>query len=199
MRQLNNEYRLSNRRFRQLSPLGDKSTGNPPATTENTTEGYINHAYSTNSLYDQLANADSAPSAPDLTLQSQLPVADSTPAVPSSSTATATTTDLSNSRIPNQTMKESFHHMCSLICKLMKNTRYVCIIIANLFEGILIKGKLFILLYLIKMSFSRICPIYHQIFSISTSIGYIHRYISNWCNCITFSYYRLSNRCLFYE
>jgi hypothetical protein len=152
-KQLNYEYRLSNRKFRQLSPLEQKPTGDSSLTVDNTTEGFINHAYSTESLYNQLPNADSVLTSPlpitasDSILPPQLTTTDSIPYAPTSSTTTT------SSPIPPQTILESFRHMCSLIFKLMKNTRFVFIIIANLFEGILIKGKPSILFYLIEINF----------------------------------------------
>jgi hypothetical protein len=129
LRPLSDEYHLSNRKFRQLSPLEQKSTVNASLTVDNTTEGFINHAYSTESLYNQLPTTDSTLSPPP-----PLTATDSTP--PSSTTSVSP-----SPQILPRTLSENFRHMCSVICVLMKNTRFVCIVIANLFEGILIKGK----------------------------------------------------------
>jgi hypothetical protein len=148
LRPLNNEYRLSNRKFRQLSPLEQKPTSNVSLTVDNTTEGFMNHAYSSESLYNQLPVDNSITSAPvpllaetDSTSTPESITTNSTPSTPS------TTITLSPSPYtPEPTILENFRHMCSVIRILMKNTRYVFIIIANLFEGILIKGKSCILL-----------------------------------------------------
>jgi len=133
LRPLSDEYHLSNRKFRQLSPLEQKPIVNASLTVDNTTEGFINHAYSTESLYNQLPTTDStlSPLPPPLT------ATDSTPSAPPSSTTTVSPSP----QILPRTLSENFRHMCSVICVLMKNTRFVCIVIANLFEGILIKGK----------------------------------------------------------
>jgi hypothetical protein len=99
------------------------------------TEGILNHGYSNDSIFNQSATTDLT-SAP-------VPLAgtDSTPS------ASSTTTVSSTSPIPKPSILENFKHMCSVIGELLKNTRYICIIIANLFEGILIKGKSWILSY----------------------------------------------------
>ncbi|CAF0810350.1 unnamed protein product [Rotaria sp. Silwood1] len=127
LKPLVNEYRLSNRRLRQLSPLEQNSTKNSLLTIKNTAESFINHAYSTESIYNQTPDTDSIPV--------PLTTTDSISSVPSS-----TTTVSSASQIPKRTISQNLKHMCSVIGQLMKNTRYICIIIANLFEGILIKG-----------------------------------------------------------
>ncbi|CAF5095064.1 unnamed protein product, partial [Rotaria sp. Silwood1] len=46
LKPLVDEYRLSNRRLRQLSPLEQNSTKNSLLTIKNTAESFINHAYS---------------------------------------------------------------------------------------------------------------------------------------------------------
>ena len=72
---------------------------------DSTTNGIINHAFSTDSLYNQLPTPSATPS------------------------------------VPQQTRNENWRTLCSIIRELMKNTRYIFIVIANLFEGILLKGK----------------------------------------------------------
>jgi hypothetical protein len=84
------------------------STGN------NTTNGIINPAFSTDTLYNQL------------------PIIDSTP---------STTTIPPNPSIQQQRTNENWRNIFSIIYHLMKNTRYVFIVIANLFEGVLLKGR----------------------------------------------------------
>lgn len=120
----NREYRLSNRKFRQLAPLEHKPSTNSLLTVENTPEGCINHAYSSDTPYN-----------PPVTSSS---ISDSLQSSPSVSMSAPST----NESLPSQTTRESIKHMWSVIVELMKNTRYVFIIIANLFEGILIKGIL---------------------------------------------------------
>ncbi|CAF2722597.1 unnamed protein product [Rotaria sp. Silwood2] len=127
LKPLVNEYRLSHRRLRQLSPLEQNSTTNSSLNIKNTTESFVNHAYSMDLVYNQMVNTDSIPV--------PLSATNSTSSIPSS-----TITVSSSTPIPKRTISESFKHMCSVIGELMKNTRYICIIIANLFEGILIKG-----------------------------------------------------------
>ncbi|CAF2415771.1 unnamed protein product [Rotaria sp. Silwood2] len=83
------------------------------ATDNNTSNGIINHAFSTDTLYNQLPTTNSVPSA---------------------------TTISENPLVQQQTNNEDLENMCFVISKLMKNMRYIFIIIANLFEGILIKG-----------------------------------------------------------
>ncbi|CAF4566475.1 unnamed protein product [Rotaria sp. Silwood1] len=79
----------------------------------NTENGIINHAFSTDTFYNQLSTKNSVP----------LPA-----------------TSSQNSLAQQQTNNENLRNMCFVICKLMKNMRYVFIVIANLFEGILLKG-----------------------------------------------------------
>ncbi|CAF0929996.1 unnamed protein product [Rotaria sordida] len=91
---------------------------NPPQLTSspaenNTRNGVINHAFSTDMLYNQLPITNSAPS---------------------------TTTTSASPFVQQQTNKENLRNMCFGIFKLLKNMRYVFIVIANLFEGILLKG-----------------------------------------------------------
>lgn len=142
LKPINNEYRLSNRKLRQLSPIEHNPTTNGTKNIDNTDEGFINHGYSSESIYNQLPATDSAVIASSTSIN-----ADSTaPAPPvltnSKTSAPSSETNVSsNSSIPQQTFTENFKHMCSVILQLMKNTRYICIIVANLFEGILIKGK----------------------------------------------------------
>jgi hypothetical protein len=121
------EYRLSNRKLRQLSPLEQKPKASSSLTLNDTTNGFINHAYSAESIYNQLPAGDSVPP---------------TPPPPPQTIAVSPIPE-----IPKQTKTESFKHMCSIIGELLKNTRYVFIIIASLFEGILIKGKCYFILY----------------------------------------------------
>jgi hypothetical protein len=130
LRPPSDEYRLSNRKFRQLSPLLEKSASNASLTVNNT-EGFINPAYSTESLHNQLPDTDSTPSAPPPTITTNS----------TSLTPPSTTTVSPNPQIPQRTISERLRQMWFLIRELMKNTRYVCIVIAGLSEGILIKGK----------------------------------------------------------
>jgi hypothetical protein len=149
LKPITSEYRLSNRKFRQLNPLEQKPIINSSLTVDNTTEGHINHAYSTESLPNQLPTLDLPSSTPSI-------VDDSTSAI------------VPIHQISQQTVSENFKQMCAVIRELMKNSRYVCIIIANLFEGILIKGKACILLYVMyfleKKILFRVCTIYYKIF-----------------------------------
>jgi len=96
------------------SDLKNKSQSHMSVSTieDSTTNGVVNHAFSTDTLYNQL------------------PIKDSVRA----------TTIIS----PVQPMNETWRNMCSVILELLKNTRFVFIVIANLFEGILLKGKLFL-------------------------------------------------------
>lgn len=126
----NSEYRLSNRRFRQLSPLEHKPSTNSLLTVENKPEGFVNHAYSSDSFYNQLTPTNSVPITSSTT-------SNSLQSLPSVSTSPPST----NGSLPRHTIRENIKHMWSVTMELMKNTRFVCIIIANLFEGILIKGK----------------------------------------------------------
>ncbi|CAF1289550.1 unnamed protein product [Rotaria sordida] len=135
LKPLINEYRLSNRKLRQLSPLEHNSTTNLSLNMKNTKESYINHAYSMESVYNQMPITDSIP-LPSTTTNSISPV----PSSSTTTTTTTTTTVSSSPQIPKRTISQNLKHMCSVIGELMKNTRYICIIIANLFEGILIKG-----------------------------------------------------------
>jgi len=139
------EYRLSNRKFRQLSPLLEKSASNASLTVNNT-EGFINPAYSTESLHNQLPDTDSTPSAPPPTITTNStsfapPPAPSVDTDPTPLRPRSTTTVSPNPQIPQRTISERLRQMWFLIRELMKNTRYVCIVIAGLSEGILIKGK----------------------------------------------------------
>jgi MFS family permease len=72
---------------------------------DSTTNGIINHAFSTDTLYNELP-------------------------VPSS-----------NPPVQPQTRNENWRRICVIIGELLRNTRFVFIVIANLFEGILLKGK----------------------------------------------------------
>jgi len=174
LKPLNNEYRLSNRKFRQLSPLEQQPTSTASLTVENTTEGFINHAYLIESLYNQvpptdsaatpspLIDTDSAAATPPIDTDSAATPAppidtDSAAAAPpppstgTDSTPLSTTTGSPSPQIPQRTIAENARHMWSVICELMKNTRYVFIIIASLFEGILIKGRPCILVYFLHI------------------------------------------------
>jgi hypothetical protein len=88
--------------------------------TSTATNGVVNHAYSTDTLYNQLPIADSRPS-----------------------TTTTISPDPPRSRLQN--LRDSWHEMSSAVWELVKNMRYVFIVIANLFEGVLLKGRFFIL------------------------------------------------------
>ncbi|UJR23549.1 hypothetical protein I4U23_026537 [Adineta vaga] len=82
----------------------DKSS-KQPSEDQTTRNGVINHAYSTDTLYNQIT--------------------------PSSAIA------VSNPPVQQQ---KPWKNMCTEISALLHNTRYVFIVIANLFEGILLKG-----------------------------------------------------------
>lgn len=86
----------------------------PSMSEKNTENGFLNHAFSTH------------------TSNNQISVINSTPA------ATLTS---SNALDQQSTNNDEFSSMCSIILKLIRNTRYLFIVIANLFEGILLKGK----------------------------------------------------------
>ncbi|CAF1519894.1 unnamed protein product [Adineta steineri] len=75
----------------------------------NSENGVINHAFSTDTLYNQLPIPNSI------------------------------TTDSQNLAV-QKTEKRTWRNMCSIIYELIRNTRYVFVVIANLFEGILLKG-----------------------------------------------------------
>ncbi|CAF0760121.1 unnamed protein product [Adineta steineri] len=96
------EYRLSHRK---LSPLQQKSL-----TVNEKTEGVINHAYSTESMPNQLPTT--APTSNVIPTLEALP----------------------------KTVSENLREMCAVIRELLKNTRYIFITIAFLSEGILISG-----------------------------------------------------------
>ncbi|CAF0803282.1 unnamed protein product [Adineta steineri] len=96
------EYRLSHRK---LSPLEKNSLA-----VNEKTEGVINHAYSTESMPNQLPTT-----APTFNV---IPTLEALP----------------------KTVSENLREMCAVIRELMKNTRYVFITIAFLSEGILISG-----------------------------------------------------------
>ncbi|UJR25359.1 hypothetical protein I4U23_006709 [Adineta vaga] len=120
LKPLANEYRLSNRKLRQLSPLPQRPTTASSLSNDNGNEGIVNHAYSTESLPNQISTGNITPSS---TLTTTL----------------SSVTDSSTSSI-NRTLAENCRHMFSVIHDLLKNMRYILIIIAHLFEGILIKG-----------------------------------------------------------
>ncbi len=171
LKPLNNEYRLSNRKFRQLSPLEQQTTPTASLTVDNTTEGFINHAYLIESLYNQLSTTDSTASPPPIDSDSAPPLpsidSDSAPPLPSidndsaaaapppplptSSAPSSMTTGSPSPPILQLTIAQNARHMWSVICILMKNTRYIFIIIASLFEGILIKGRSCILVYFLHI------------------------------------------------
>jgi hypothetical protein len=135
LKPLDNGYRLSNRKFRQLAPLEEKPATDSSLTVDSTKEGFINHAYSNESLFNQASTADSTLPPPLLTTtESRL--------VPSSTTP----------QMRPRTTAENLRQMFSVIGELLRNTRYVCVIIASLVEGVLIKGKSFILLYVTNSS-----------------------------------------------
>ena len=71
----------------------------------------MDHAYSTDTLYNELPKTDSR--------RSTVPIS------PGS----------------RRNFRDSWHEIWSAICQLVKNTRYVFIVIANLFEGVLLKGR----------------------------------------------------------
>ena len=143
-------HHLSNRRFRQLSPLEIKPKIEPSMKLNDTEDGFVNRAYSTDVLYNQILRTDLKPSTPlvtpidhgDSMSPQQLDTINATPSI--------TLPNLSSSQKPAGTALESLRQMWSVSCKLMKNTRFVCVVIANLFEGILIKGKSKILLDIIN-------------------------------------------------
>ncbi|CAF0743448.1 unnamed protein product [Adineta ricciae] len=119
LKPLTSEYILSNRRVHQLSPLEPRPTSASSLAINTTNGGVINHGYSTESLPIQMSPADMTPSTLTPTL--------------------STVTESSTSTV-ERTLAENCRRMCSVIRDLLTNTRYVAIIIASLFEGILIKG-----------------------------------------------------------
>jgi len=99
------------------SDLKNKSQSHMSVSTieDSTTNGVVNHAFSTDTLYNQLPINDSVRATTIISpVQQQQPI------------------------------NETWRNMCSVILELLKNTRFVFIVIANLFEGILLKGKLFL-------------------------------------------------------
>jgi MFS family permease len=84
---------------------------NQSSINNSTTNGNINHAFSTDTLYNQL------------------PITDSTTTIPQ------------NQPVQQQRAYENWRDILFVICQLMKNVRFIFIVIINLFEGILIKGK----------------------------------------------------------
>jgi hypothetical protein len=82
------------------------------STTENShTNGTINHGFSTDTLYHQLAIIDSVPSTGTISLNQQGRV------------------------------RENWRNAISIIRQLMKNTRYIFVVVVNLSEGVLLKCK----------------------------------------------------------
>ena len=128
-RSVPSDYRLSNRRVRQLSPLNLELKLSASVTANDNAEGFVNHAYSIESLYNQLPATYSSSTPPSAAVE----LTPSSSSVISDSPSTPAT--------PVRTAAENFKHMCSVIGELLKNPRYVFIIVANLFEGILIKGN----------------------------------------------------------
>ena len=120
LKPLASDYILSNRRVQQLRPLESRPTSASSLGINTVNGGVINHGFSTESLPVQMSPADMTPSTLTPTL--------------------STVTESSTSTI-ERTLAENCRQMCSVIRDLLTNTRYVAIIIASLFEGILIKGK----------------------------------------------------------
>ena len=129
LRSFPSDYRLSNRRVRQLSPLDPEPKLSASVTANDNAEGFVNHAYSIESLYNQLPATRSNLTAP------------SAVGHPTPSSSSVISDSSSSPAMPVRTAAENFKHMCSVIGELLKNPRYVFIIVANLFEGILIKGN----------------------------------------------------------
>jgi hypothetical protein len=104
-----------------------------PANNITSVSGIVNHAYSTDTLYNQL------------------PITNSTKTLDSPKQKHLT--------------NENWRNMRSILRELMKNTRYIFIIISCLFEGVLIKGKYFIAFekQKTKKNLFRICTIYYKI------------------------------------
>ena len=189
LKPINDGYRLSNRRLRQLSPLEPVAKTDSSLAVESPEEGFINHAYSSESLYNQLAMTNSSES-PSLT------------ATDSSTPPSSTTTDSSIPKTSRQVMGENFKHMCSVVGELLRNPRYVFIIVASLFEGILIKGKSYLRRYPLRSdrcnrNLCRLCSIHHQILRVSTSAGHIDGHHHYRRHRASGRDYRLSDRCLF--
>ncbi|CAF0900242.1 unnamed protein product [Adineta ricciae] len=76
-----------------------------PNTPGRNTDGVINHAYSSDTLYNQVITSPS--------------------------------TTASNPPVQH---RGRWKDMCAIICELLQNVRFIFIVIANLFEGILLKG-----------------------------------------------------------
>ncbi|CAF3695614.1 unnamed protein product [Rotaria socialis] len=129
LKSLTNEYRLSHRKSCQLSSTEHVSTAGTSLNAKNTTESVVNQVHSNELVCKKLTITNSIPSSSITN--------DSTPSVLSASSSTNVS---SLPKIPKQTISQHLNHMCSVILILMKNTRYIFIVIGNLFEGILIKG-----------------------------------------------------------
>lgn len=128
LKPINDGYRLSNRKLRQLSPLESSTNTDSSSAVNSHEDGFINHTFSSESLYNQLAMANAIETPP-------LSVTDS------NESPSPITTSSSVPKTRTQVISENFKHMCSVIGELLRNPRYVFIIVASLFEGILIKGK----------------------------------------------------------
>lgn len=162
-----NEYRLSHRRLRQLSPLSHKTLSANDVTTEDVPK----HGFSNELLPDHVSA-----SAPSIVAQPPPTAAENTVA-------------------------ENFRHMWSVIRDLLKNTRYLCIIVANLFEGILIKGtaRQPLLDANTRVSLLRICALHHQVLRVPTSTGHIDSDSPDRCHRSALRDHRLSARRLLHE
>lgn len=134
LKPITSDYRLSHQRLRQLSPVHGNLTTNLPVHMKNTTENFVNHAYVNDASSNQLAIANSITA-------SSISVNSISSLVSATTTMTVPSIASSAWQIFKRKFVQNIKHMCSVIFILMKNPRYICVIVANLFEGILIKGS----------------------------------------------------------
>ena len=106
--------------------LTDETTIASSSVTDNCrSNGTINHAFSTETLDDLPTRSDLSP------------------------------TELTISTDSRRSRRDNCRNLCSVVGQLMKNIRFVFIVIVNLFEGVLLKGRSFYsLLFLYRYFFS---------------------------------------------
>ena len=120
------QYHLSPKGLRNLRSTASYPKVDMPLEAHSSREDYfINHAYSIESISIQYPTSDSS--------------------IPSTLTSTESSASIKttsfNRESPSTTVWQDIRCMCSIIGELVRNPRYLFIIIANLFEGILIKGN----------------------------------------------------------
>jgi hypothetical protein len=182
---VSNEFRLTDRNLDELNLLELSTKSNSLTTVHQCTDGFVNRAYSMDSFHHRHPTTN-------------LSIVSSSK-TNTSITSPSSLTTLSSARSSSTfALCENVRHMCSIIGILLRNTRYIFIVTANLFEGILIKGycsNVFSFSITIE-SLSRIRTVHNEIFRISTSIGYINSNDNYWCHCTDLCHYWLSDRCL---